>query len=231
MASAVTHFVCRWSLLAGTAAAIKNAHKTVRHHSPDRNEEARVIETRCSYTSTADKGGDTVTMNILFCGDAHMTDGVLLDTLSLMRTTREPLHIFVLTATLTVNELRYKPFPVATAATMTQLMTKENPVQLYSRIDITNLFEDNPPREYSNTMFTPYCMLRLYADLVPQLPDRMLYLDTDDFCRRPFAAFYHESMTGVDIAGALDQVGQWWLLLRLMWFDYRLSGVLLMNLE
>lgn len=23
-------------------------------------------------------------------------------------------------------------------------------------------------------MFTPYCMLRLYADLVPQLPDRML---------------------------------------------------------
>ena len=59
-----------------------------------------------------------MTMNILFCGDANMTDGVLLATLSLMRQTREPLHIFVLTATLTVNDHRYKPFPVATAAQM-----------------------------------------------------------------------------------------------------------------
>lgn len=68
-----------------------------------------------------------MTMNILFCGDANMTDGVLLATLSLMRQTREPLHIFVLTATLTVNDHRYKPFPVATAAQMTKLMQKENP--------------------------------------------------------------------------------------------------------
>lgn len=73
-------------------------------------------------------------------------------------------------------------------------------------------------------------MLRLYADLVPQLPDRMLYLDTDVICRRPFAAFYHESMTGVDIAGALDHYGKWWFHHRLMWFDYLNSGVLLMNL-
>ncbi|MDE3296053.1 glycosyltransferase family 8 protein [Lacticaseibacillus rhamnosus] len=171
-----------------------------------------------------------MTMNILFCGDANMTDGVLLATLSLMRQTREPLHIFVLTATLTVNDHRYKPFPVATAAKMTELMQKENPAHQFTRIDITNLFEANPPRANLTTMFTPYCMLRLYADLVPQLPDRMLYLDTDVICRRPFAAFYHESMTGVDIAGALDHYGKWWFHHRLMWFDYLNSGVLLMNL-
>ena len=133
-----------------------------------------------------------MTMNILFCGDANMTDGVLLATLSLMRQTREPLHIFVLTATLTVNDHRYKPFPVATAAQMIKLMQKENPAHQFTRIDITNLFEANPPRANLTTMFTPYCMLRLYADLVPQLPDRMLYLDTDVICRRPFAAFYHD---------------------------------------
>ena len=113
---------------------------------------------------------------------------------------------------------------------MTKLMQKENPVHQFTRIDITNLFEANPPRANLTTMFTPYCMLRLYADLVPQLPDRMLYLDTDVICRRPFAAFYHESMTGVDIAGALDHYGKWWFHHRLMWFDYLNSGVLLMNL-
>ncbi|MBM6453117.1 glycosyltransferase family 8 protein, partial [Lacticaseibacillus paracasei] len=40
-----------------------------------------------------------MTMNILFCGDANMTDGVLLATLTLMLQSREPLHLFVLKAT------------------------------------------------------------------------------------------------------------------------------------
>lgn len=32
------------------------------------------------------------------------------------------------------------------------------------------------------TRFTPCCMLRLYADRIPELPDRLLYLDTDVLC-------------------------------------------------
>ena len=44
-----------------------------------------------------------MTMNIMFCGDEKMTDGVLIATLSLMRHTDQPLHIYVLTAKLKVN--------------------------------------------------------------------------------------------------------------------------------
>ena len=36
-----------------------------------------------------------MTMNIMFCGDEKMTDGVLIATLSLMRHTDQPLHLCV----------------------------------------------------------------------------------------------------------------------------------------
>lgn len=168
--------------------------------------------------------------NILFCGDASMTDGVLIATLSLMRQSRQPLHIFILTAKLTVKGHHYQPFSAATADRMNKLMREKNPEHQLTRIDITDLFLANPPRANMGTMFTPYCMLRLYADLVPDLPDRVLYLDTDVICRRPFGAFYTQSMKDVDIAGVLDHYGKWWFHHRLSWFDYLNSGVLLMNL-
>ncbi len=171
-----------------------------------------------------------MTSNILFCGDASMTDGVLIATLSLMRQTRHPLHIFILTATLTVKGHHYQPFAAETAERMAKLMQAQNPEHQLTRIDITEQFLANPPLANMGTMFTPYCMLRLYADLVPELPDRVLYLDTDVICRRPFDAFYNQSMTDVDIAGVLDHYGKWWFHHRLAWFDYLNSGVLLMNL-
>lgn len=36
-------------------------------------------------------------MNILYCGDKNIADGLMISTLSLLRTVREPLHITVLT--------------------------------------------------------------------------------------------------------------------------------------
>lgn len=39
-------------------------------------------------------------MNILFCGDHSVEDGILIATLSLIKHVREPLHIYVMTMTL-----------------------------------------------------------------------------------------------------------------------------------
>lgn len=171
-----------------------------------------------------------MTMNIMFCGDEKMTDGVLIATLSLMRHTDQPLHIYVLTAKLNVNGHAYQPFSAVTAERMADLMRQENPQHRLTRIDITDLFMANPPQANMTTMFTPYCMLRLYADLIPELPDRVLYLDTDIVCRRSFSNLYQEPMKDVDIAGVLDHYGKWWFHHKLTWFDYINSGVLLMNL-
>ena len=154
----------------------------------------------------------------------------MIATLSLMRHTDQPLHIYVLTAKLNVNGHAYQPFSAVTAERMADLMRQENPQHRLTRIDITDLFMANPPQANMTTMFTPYCMLRLYADLIPELPDRVLYLDTDIVCRRSFSNLYQEPMKDVDIAGVLDHYGKWWFHHKLTWFDYINSGVLLMNL-
>lgn len=38
-------------------------------------------------------------MNILFCGDGNIADGVIISTLSLLKNTKDILHIYLLTAT------------------------------------------------------------------------------------------------------------------------------------
>ena len=56
--------------------------------------------------------------------------------------------------------------------------------------DITELFGSYRPEPNMDTRFTPFCMLRLFADLVPEIPDKILYLDTDVLCRAPFDDMY-----------------------------------------
>ena len=62
-----------------------------------------------------------------------------------------------------------------------------------------------------STRFTPCCMLRLFADEIAELPDRLLYLDTDIICRKDFTEFYYQNMENVEIAGVLDYYGSWFL--------------------
>ena len=73
-------------------------------------------------------------------------------------------------------------------------------------------------------------MLRLFADEIAELPDRLLYLDTDIICRKDFTEFYYQNMENVEIAGVLDYYGSWFFRNNIFKRDYLNSGVLLMNM-
>ncbi len=81
------------------------------------------------------------------------------------------------------------------------------------------------------TRFTPFCMLRLYADQVEELPERLLYLDNDVVCRMDITEFYHQELEGIDFAGVLDYYGGWFFRKHLFRRDYVNSGVLLLNMD
>ena len=103
--------------------------------------------------------------------------------------------------------------------------------RLYTKlIDTTDLFKDETPDANLSTRFTPCCMLRLFADKIDEIPDRILYLDTDVICRRDFGDFYYQNMDGVEIAGVLDYYGSWFFRKNIFKRDYLNSGVLLMNM-
>ncbi len=82
------------------------------------------------------------------------------------------------------------------------------------------------------TRFTPYAMLRLFADQIPQIPDRILYLDDDIIVRKDISDFYNQDLTNVELVGVLDFWGRFFFhnLHSHKTFDYLNSGVLLLNM-
>lgn len=169
-------------------------------------------------------------MNILYCGDIHIAQGLVLSVISLKNHVREPLHIYVLTMSLTLNDKSYQPIDEQTISIIRTIIQEENPQSTVEAIDISDLFLNEIPHMNMSTRFTPYCMLRLYADKL-DLPDKILYLDTDVLCRRSPLAFYEQDMEHYELAGVLDHYGKWFFHEKPFRFDYMNSGVLLLNLK
>ncbi len=169
-------------------------------------------------------------MNILYCGDSNIEKGLGLSALSLAKHAKEPLHIYVLTAGIVWNEHTYRPISDAQAARIGELVKRQNEQNSIVRMDISELFREQLPEANMDTRFTPCCMLRLYADQIDTLPDRLLYLDTDVLCRGDLTEFYDQDMTEYEIAGTLDYYGRWFFRNHLLHMDYLNSGVLLLNM-
>ncbi len=170
-------------------------------------------------------------MNILFCGDGRIADGVLIATLSLLENTSEDVDVFILTASFEHEGKKYGGLSPDFARFLRDDVCKGRcGVRLF---DITPLFEAEPPKANMDTRFTPCCMLRLYADLVAELPDKLLYLDNDVVCRRDPAEFYGQDVEKYELAGVLDYYGSWFFRSRPAKpkRDYLNSGVLLLNMK
>lgn len=170
-------------------------------------------------------------MNILYCGDKNIADGLMISVLSLLAQADEPLHIYVLTMGYAGTERTVEPLPKSLIDRIDGRVKRQDPANSVTLLDVSELFALQPPEANLATRFTPCCMLRLYADLLPQLPERILYLDNDVVCRRNFREFYDQDMEGAELAGVLDHYGKWFFRKRPLHMDYLNSGVLLLNLK
>lgn len=149
-------------------------------------------------------------MNILFCGDRNVQNGLLIAVLSLLENTQEHFDIYVLTLNITMNEKIYSPIEASFIDYLNNEVSAQYDDRLYIKlIDTTSLFKGETPDANLSTRFTPCCMLRLFADKIDEIPDRILYLDTDIICRKDFGDFYYQNMEGVELAGVLDYYGSW----------------------
>ena len=169
-------------------------------------------------------------MNILYCGDKNIEKGLTISILSLLKNIKEELNIYVLTIQLEKENQKIEGVSKKCIEILNKKVKKENPNNFVKKIDITKLFEKEIPVLNLKTRFTPCCMLRLFADEIPELPDKILYLDNDVIVRKDCSSFYHQDMSEYELAGALDHYGKWLFKKNLWQFDYINSGVLLLNL-
>ncbi|MCD7762932.1 MAG: hypothetical protein LUI14_06990 [Lachnospiraceae bacterium] len=170
-------------------------------------------------------------MNILYCGDKNIEDGLVISVLSLLKYASEPLNIFVMTMDLTLQTGQILPVSGETVSYLDRYLKKQDEKSSAVLIDATELFRAAPPLANMETRFTPCCMLRLYADQIADLPDRILYLDNDVVCRKAFGDFYYQDLSDCELAGVPDYYGKWFFRKDLFHMDYVNSGVLLLNLS
>ena len=165
-------------------------------------------------------------MNVLFCGDEGVCTGIFLSTLSLCKHTREELCIYILTASIGTHTAISKTFEEK----LQKVVATKGYIHRIKLIDISEQFKSYLPIANLNTRFTPLCMLRLFADTVPEIPDRILYLDADILCRADFNGFYNSDIEDIEIAGVSDRYGKYFFG-NIFKHDYLNSGVLLMNMS
>lgn len=166
-------------------------------------------------------------MNILYCGDRNILDGLIISILSLVKNTSRPLKIFILTMRLK----GFKEVPESAIENLEKIIKAKDERHSIKLIDATDAFNSDMPRANLKTFFTPYCLLRLYADLIKELPKKILYLDTDVVALKDPYELYKMDNTEYELIGAVDYYGQHWLRTSLFEKTYLNSGVLLMNLE
>lgn len=166
-------------------------------------------------------------MNILYCGDEGISNGVLVSILSILKHNKEELHFYIMT----IEYEGVKPFKKETAKYLDTLVKKTNSKNYVKLIDATEVFVRNLPKKNMGSYFTPCSMLRLYLDKVPELAklDRILYLDYDVVCRGDLTEFYDTDMEGIEAAGVLDIYGKHFYHYHGLKQTYMNSGVMLFN--
>lgn len=168
-------------------------------------------------------------MNILFSGNDNVFDGILTCMLSIfMRTkTREPFTVYILTMDVSRVKPEYIAIKDEKVAFLEQVAKKYNPLNRIAKIDVTDIYE----REFADCpneqcYCSPYTLLRLFMDFIPQIPDKILYLDVDILFNRDISLLYDTDITGYEYAAARDHYGKY-ILNR----NYINAGVLLFNMQ
>ena len=121
-------------------------------------------------------------MNILFSGNSNVFDGILTCMLSILKRTKtkEPFNVYVLTMDVSRIKPEYNPIEDKQIGFLENVAKEYNEKNKIIKVDVTDIYE----REFANCpneqcYCSPYTLLRLFMDLIPDIPDKILYLDVD----------------------------------------------------
>lgn len=168
-------------------------------------------------------------INILFCGNSGVFDGVLTCALSLfMRSdTKEPFHFMLYTMDLRDLKENYTPISDEQVSFFDRVIKEYNPLNTVEKFDVTPFYNEefrNSPNE--QCYCSPYTLLRLFADRIDTMPDKFLYLDADIMFNRDIRLLYDIDVTPYEYAAANDHYGKY-----LLNPGYINAGVLLFNMK
>ena len=167
-------------------------------------------------------------MNLLYCGNEGVFDGVFTSALSVVKRLKKPrpIRLYLFTMSLTRLKSTYRPITAKQANFIQTTLQKYNAdTQVFLR-DVTELYEAHLHQNANENCYcSPYTLLRLLADLT-DAPSKILYLDADVVANKDISALYDIDVTDFCYAAARDYYGKFLVSPR-----YINAGVLLLNLR
>lgn len=166
-------------------------------------------------------------INILLCGNDKVFDGALTLLISITNKTKEPINCIIFTADVTRIKPEYKPINDKQIEILQETIKSKNKENNVRKIDVTDLYErefNSSPNE--SAYCSPYTLLRLLADEVEEIPNKILYLDIDMMANRDISGLYNKDISNVEYAACREKYGS-----KIIRPDYINAGMLLLNMN
>lgn len=166
-------------------------------------------------------------INLLLCGNSKVFDGALTELISITNKTQETVKCYIFTMDVSRIKPDYTCITDEQINFLDKVVKSKKSDNEVIKIDVTNLYEEefgNCANE--NAYCTPYTLLRLLADLVPGIPDKLLYLDIDMMANGDISELYNIDITDYEYAAVKEKYGS-----KIIRKDYINAGMLLLNMK
>lgn len=166
-------------------------------------------------------------INLLLCGNEKVFDGALTQLISITNKTKEPIRCYIFTMNLQRVNQAFTSIKDEQIEFLNKVVKSKNKRNEVIKIDVTDLYEQEFHKCANEGAYcTPYTLLRLFADIVPDMPDKLLYLDIDIMVADDLIKLYNINVSDYEYAAVKEKYGCW-----LIRPDYINAGMLLFNLK
>lgn len=166
-------------------------------------------------------------VNLLLCGNKKVFDGALTQLISITNRTAEIINCYIFTMNLERINSEYLSITDEQIEILNKVVKSKNEKNRVQKIDVTKIYEKELGLGKNEDAYcTPYTLLRTLADLVPNMPEKFLYLDIDIMVADDISKLYNIDISGYEYAAVKEKYGCW-----IIWPDYINAGMLLFNMK
>lgn len=166
-------------------------------------------------------------INILLCGNKKVFDGALTELISIINRTKETINCYIFTMNLSRLKPDYLSITDEQIDFLNEVVQEKNEDNKVFKVDVTDLYEEQFGKCKNESAYcTPYTLLRLLTDLIPEIPDKILYLDIDMMVNKDIAELYNIDISNYEYAAVKEKYGSVFI-----WPDYINAGMLLLNIK
>lgn len=163
-------------------------------------------------------------IHVLLSGNNKIFTGICLCSLSILKYTKVPVHIHIMTIEVPWHE--EKKIPESSVNLLRNVVKNKSPLSEVSYYDVSedliNDFKDSPNK---NPAYTPGTLTRLFLTRHINC-DKLIYLDADTMCHMSLEEFAKVDISNAEIGVCLDYMGRFWVKK-----DYFNAGVLYINMK